>query len=206
MQALPSTVSDPLGGFAFEGLPGGTWSVHARAPDGSEAIVNDVAAGSADLLVRLHRPSGIDATLVGYDAPPAAIYARLLSRKGGLIPGQMGNSTFHISLAAGVYIVSAMNATEGDVQRVEVAEGETTQVTMTSHGHARVVGTVVDYATGAPVPDLVWSTSQPRCSSARVTPSASTQWSWLPSTAKAGASKPPRSSEMSGSDLFEYVR
>ena len=33
--ALPRAVSDAQGFFAFEPLPGGPWTVHARAPDGA---------------------------------------------------------------------------------------------------------------------------------------------------------------------------
>ncbi len=153
--ALPRAVSDAQGVFAFEPLPGGPWTVHARAPDGAEAIVPNLATGGADVLITLRLPAGIEGTLDGYEEPPAAIYARPLPVLDRLVQGHLNGSTFRLVLPAGTYLVSAMNAHEGDVRRVEVKEGETTKVKLQSHGRARLTGSVVDYATGAPVAGLI---------------------------------------------------
>lgn len=153
--ALPRAVSDAQGVFAFEPLPGGPWTVHARAPDGAEAIVPDLPTGGRGVLLTLRAPAGIEGTLEGYEEPPAAIYARPLPGLDRLVQGHVNGTRFRLVLPAGTYLVSAMNAHEGDVQPVEVKEGETTKVKLQSHGRARLTGSVVDYATGSPVAGLI---------------------------------------------------
>ncbi|MDP3153588.1 MAG: sigma-70 family RNA polymerase sigma factor [Archangium sp.] len=153
---LPSAISDAQGGFTLDALTSGPWALQARAPDGSEAVVNGVAAGSKEVVVTLRPAGGIEGTLVGYEAPPA-IYARSIDTL-RMIPGQVDGARFHLKLPAGSYLVSAMNVAEGDVQRVEVREGAITKVTMTSHGKAVITGRVTDHLTHAPIPDLICQT------------------------------------------------
>ena len=153
---LPSAISDAQGTFTIDALTSGPWALQARSPDGSEAVVRDVAAGAKDVVVTLHPAGGIEGTLVGYEEPPA-IYARSIDAS-RMIPGQVDGAHFHLRLPAGTYLVSAMNVREGDAQKVEVREGALTKVTMTSHGQAVIAGTVTEHLTHAPVSDLICHT------------------------------------------------
>ena len=153
---LPSAISDAQGAFTIDALTSGPWALHARSPDGSEAVVSAVAAGSKDVVVTLRPAGGVEGTLVGFEEPPA-IYARSIDAS-RMIPGQVDGAHFHLKLPAGSYLVSAMNVAEGDAQRVEVREGSLTKVTMNSHGKAVVSGRVTDHITHAPIPDLVCHT------------------------------------------------
>ena len=150
---LPSAISDAQGAFTIDALTSGSWALQARAPDGSEAVVREVTAGSKNVVVNLHPLGGVEGTLVGYEEPPS-IYATNQNTQ-RMIPGQVDGAYFHLTLPAGNYVVSAMNAREGDAQRVEVREGASTQVTMTSHGRAAIVGTVMDHLTHAPIPGFI---------------------------------------------------
>ncbi len=152
-EALPLAISDAQGDFRVDGLTRGSWNLQVRGPGGAETIVPDLVAGTEHVVVTLRPASGIEGTLVGYeDSPP--VYARPLDAS-RLMPGQVDGAHFRLALPAGTWVVSAMNAREGDVQRVEVRDGAFTRVTMTSRGQAVVTGSVVEHLTHAPVPDLV---------------------------------------------------
>lgn len=149
---LPSASTDAQGAFTVEPLTSGTWALQARTPEGAEAIAPAVAAGSKDVVITVRPPGIIEGTLVGYESPPV-IYAADLAAH-GFVPGLVEGSTFKLTLRAGTYLVTAMNAKEGDAKRLEVKEGVTTKVTMTSHGHGVLSGLVVEHVSRAPVPDL----------------------------------------------------
>lgn len=149
----PTTVSDERGQFTFEGLTGGTWAVQARSADGRENTALDVQAGTKDLVITLKAASGIEGTLVDFAEPPV-VYA-MMSRQSRFVGGQVTGSTFRVTVPAGTYTVSAMNASEGEVKEVVVKEGQWTKVTMTSRGSGVVTGTVVDHVTRAPLNDFV---------------------------------------------------
>lgn len=149
---LPSSSTDAQGAFSVEPLTSGTWALQARTPEGAEAIAPAVAAGSKDVVITVRPPGIIEGTLVGYESPPV-IYATDLAAN-GFVPGLVEGSTFKLTLRAGAYLVTAMNTKEGDAKRVELKEGVTTKVTMTSHGHGVLSGLVVEHVSRAPVPDL----------------------------------------------------
>lgn len=153
---LPTAVTDAQGAFTVEALTSGTWALQARSPEGAEATVNGIAAGAKDVVVTVRPPGGIEGTLVGYEEVPV-VYARSVGQA-KFQPAQVEGSTFRVQLAAGTYLVTAMNLHEGDAQRVEVREGEMTKVTMTSHGRGTIHGSVVEHTTRAPVPNLVCHT------------------------------------------------
>lgn len=149
---LPSALTDAQGAFSIEPLTSGTWALQARAGEGAEAIAPAVTAGSKDVIITVHPPGIIEGTLVGYENPPV-VYAADVNAQ-GFVPGLVEGSTFRLSLHAGSYLVTAMNAKEGDAKRLEVKEGVTQKVTMTSHGHGILSGLVVEHGNRAPVPDL----------------------------------------------------
>lgn len=149
----PTAVSDDRGNFTFEGLTSGNWAVQARAADGAENTITDVQAGAKNVVITLKAPSGIEGTLVDFEEPPV-VYAAVFHQS-RFVGGQVSGNTFRVTVPEGVYVLSVMNAAEGDVKRVEVKEGQWTKVTMTSHGRAVVTGTVIDHRTRAPLNDFV---------------------------------------------------
>lgn len=149
---LQTAVADAQGAFLLEPLTRGTWALQARTPDGVEAVEPQVAAGQQDVLITVRPPGGIEGTLVGFEVAPV-VYTRDLGGQ-GFAPALVEGNTFKASLTAGTYLVTAMNTKEGDAQRVEVKEGVMSRVTMTSHGHGVLEGTVVDHLTRRPMPGL----------------------------------------------------
>lgn len=149
----PSTVSDGQGNFTFEGLTSGNWAIQARGADGAESTVTDLQAGAKNVTITLKAPSGIEGTLVDFEEPPV-VYAAV-SHQSRFVGGQVTGNTFRVTVPQGKYVLSAMNAAEGDVKLVEVKEGQWTKVTMTSHGRGVVTGTVIDHRTRAPLNDFV---------------------------------------------------
>lgn len=154
--ALPTALADAQGAFTVEALPSGSWALQARTPEGAEAIAPAVAAGAKDVVITVRPPGGVEGRLVGYEEPPV-VYARSVTQ-GRFQPAQVEGTTFRVQLAAGTYVVTAMNLHEGDAQRVEVREGTMSKVTMTSHGRGSLTGSVVEHTTRAPIPNLVCHT------------------------------------------------
>lgn len=150
---LPSAISDAQGAFVLEALTSGTWALQARTPEAAEAIAPAIAAGSKEVLITVHPAGTVEGTLVGFENPPV-IYASDIPAQ-GYVSGQVEGASFRLSLHAGSYLLTAMNTQEGDAQRIEVKEGATTKVTMTSHGHGVLSGQVVDHVSRAPVADQV---------------------------------------------------
>lgn len=150
---LPSAMSDAQGAFVIEQLTSGTWALQARTAEGAESIAPAVTAGSKDALITVHPPGHIEGTLIGYANPPV-VYAAEIGAQ-GFVPGLVEGSTFKLSLHGGSYLVTAMNTKEGEAKRVEVKEGVTTKVTMTSQGHGVLSGQVVDHLSRAPIPGIV---------------------------------------------------
>ena len=104
----------------------------------------------------MHPTGNVEGALAGFEEPPVVL-ARDLSAS-QLTPGLVEGSTFRLSLPAGSYLVTAMNTKEGDAQRVEVKEGATTKVTMTSHGHGILAGQVLEHVSRQPVAGMVCHT------------------------------------------------
>ena len=154
--SLPSALSDAQGAFTIEALTSGTWALQARTPEGAEAIVDGLAAGAKDVVITVRPPGGIEGTLSGYEETPV-VYARAVGQP-KFFPAQVDGSTFRIQLAAGTWVVTAMNLHEGDAQKVEVQEGVMAKVAMTSHGRGTIVGSVVEHTTRAPIPNLICHT------------------------------------------------
>lgn len=148
---LPSALTDGDGAFSLTGLAAGTYGLEARAPDGSDGVVTGIAAGATGVKVTVLRAGAIDGTLVGFGAEPVVYAQRAGDQR--FVGAQVDGQTFHVGgLGPGAYTVTAQTQTEGDATRVDLAPGATTQVTLTSHGHATITGTVVAFGSGTPVP------------------------------------------------------
>lgn len=152
---LPSVRADQSGSFVITDLARGTYTVHAHAGDGSDVQIPNVAAGTAELQVRLDRPAMIDGTLSGFTTMPR-VHARQITAD-----LQLGNDAimegnhYTISgLAPGRYIVEALGDNENDGQTVDLKAGAVLHVDLKSRGKGTVVGTVLEFGTTNPVPQM----------------------------------------------------
>ncbi len=151
---LPHTVSSVDGTFTLDGLAAGSYAVRARGADDREAIASPVDAGARDVVLRLHALAAIDVRLIGFAGTPAveAENARGDFQKyPGVVAGDRARIT---GLPAGRYLVTAHTAEELDAAPVVVADGALAEVALTSHGSGRLVATVREFTTGAPVADM----------------------------------------------------
>jgi hypothetical protein len=128
--------------------------LRARAADGSETEVRDVAAGGEPVSIKLARAGAIEGTLVGFSRPPDVF--TLQNTPGGkltraLVDGQRFST---IGLAPGRYTIEAQGGAEVDAQAVEIRPGETAKVTLRNRGAGSVEGTVSDLETHAPLAGL----------------------------------------------------
>ena len=149
---LPRTFTAADGTFTIAELSPGTYALQARAPDGGEGTVTNIAAGTTSATIDVVRAGGIAGTLAGYAAPPA-IHARLIDGTYRMIPATVdGTSAFRITgLRPGRYLIGAQTSAEGDAQVAEVRAGMTTQLAMVAKGHGVIDGRVLDFRTGAPI-------------------------------------------------------
>jgi hypothetical protein len=148
----PSTTSSGDGHFSIDDLDAGSFVLQARAGDGSEAIVRNIAAGNKSVVIKLAHPGGIDGTLVGFASPPSVRAQRQLP--GAFMPAIFatveGNGFQLRGLNPGTYQLAA-SGSDSDAAMVDVAPGQIATVTLKSRGTARIRGRVVDWASGAPV-------------------------------------------------------
>jgi RNA polymerase sigma-70 factor (ECF subfamily) len=150
----PSTMSDADGRFEIGDLARGAYMLRARAADGSETEVRDVAAGSESITVTLSRAGAIEGTLVGFSKSPDMF--ALLNVPGGKLTRLLvdGARFSKLGLAPGRYTIEAQTGAEVDAQSVEVRPGETAKLTLRNRGAGTVEGTVTDFATHAPLAGL----------------------------------------------------
>ncbi len=150
-QRLPSTATDADGSFTLRDLPPGIYAVKARSPDGGEAFVTGIAAGTAGVTIKLTRPGSLEGTLAGFVQPPS-ISATPWNQRIEYFPGTVQGTRFTITgLRPGRYIVNAQNMTEGDAKIVEVRAGEKASVTLLAKGRGQFLGSVIDYKTRKPL-------------------------------------------------------
>lgn len=149
---VPTIFTDPSGAFEIRDLVPGTYSLHARAPDGAETAQDGVAAPSDSVELRLAPLGGIDGEVEGFDAPPMIwAFATIGSTPTSVEPTIDGNKFHFVALAPAQYVVKARSADESAEEIVVVAAGRTAHVTLTSRARGRIEGTVTDLATKAPI-------------------------------------------------------
>jgi len=129
--------------------------LQAHAGDGSEEILRGIAAGQKNVTIKVHRAGGIEGTLVGFASAPSVQAIRQLP--GVFQPpvfATVDAAAFHLrSLSPGRYQVAAVGA-DTDAQMVDVAAGQTVNITLKSRGIARIIGKIVNWATHEPAPGL----------------------------------------------------
>jgi PDZ domain-containing protein/carboxypeptidase family protein len=148
----PSVRADGNGGFEIPNLTRGTYVVHAHAADSSEVEVSGVAAGTANLELRLVKPGSIEGTVVGFSQRPQInalqITANLAVGNNAILDGDH----FTIpGLTPGKYRVDARAGTEADGATVDVKAGAVSKITLTSRGRGTVDGRVLEFGTKAPI-------------------------------------------------------
>lgn len=131
--------TDAAGAFAFHDLPAGRFTVTATTPHGKESADN-VAVGTANLVLQIAAPGSIDGTLVGFREVPDVVARRDGGTGAGYRALVTGSSFTIRDVPPGGYVVSA-----GDMQQhVELAAGGRATVTLSLLAPGAVTGTVVD--------------------------------------------------------------
>jgi RNA polymerase sigma factor (sigma-70 family) len=149
----PSAISAVDGGYAIADLDAGRYTLDARGGDGSEAHVENVAAGASGVVIKLRASGGIDGTLVGFATPPS-VSAWPAQPNTWPVYATVSGTTFQLrGLAPGSYTVSTAG-NGGAAESVQVQSGQNVAVTLRNRGSASVSGRVYDWRTGAGVPGL----------------------------------------------------
>jgi hypothetical protein len=147
--AHPSGISGGDGSFSIGDLDSATYTLRARAGDGSEGIVRGVSAGQKGVVVALQRAGAIDGTLVGFSSQPAVRATRQVGMSLTTVYATVDGATFHFAgLSPGTYQVAAIGS-ETDVKSVNVVAGQAATVTLQSRATTTIHGHVFDFASGA---------------------------------------------------------
>jgi hypothetical protein len=145
--------TDQRGRFSIDVAANHSWTVSARGPDGSQGSRSGVSSGGTETEIRVRAGGLIVGQLLGFTVQPI-LYAVVSGDDERALLGQVDRGSFRIPVPAGLVMVTAMSASEGASQRVDVAPGTTTSLTLTASGSARVSGTVTEHGTNAPVPGM----------------------------------------------------
>jgi hypothetical protein len=136
---VPPVSTDAAGAFAFHDLPAGPFTVTATTPHGNESADN-VAVGTANLVLQIAAPGTIEGTLVGFREVPDVV-ARRDGGTDATYRALLTGSSFTIrAVPPGEYVVSA-----GEMQQhVTLAAGGRATVTLRLLAPGTVTGTVLD--------------------------------------------------------------
>lgn len=149
----PNAISRTDGSFTLADLDAGSFTLEARAGDGSKATIPNVVAGTSNVAIELQSPGGIDGTLAGFARRPSVAVLRL---EGGAWTvrnfATVDANSFHVrGLETGAYTVTTVGQDGGDAETVEVHAGQNATVTLRNRGTATVKGRVYEWKSGAPV-------------------------------------------------------
>ena len=148
----PTIFTDANGGFEIRNLVPGTYSLHARAPDGAETEHDGVSAPGDEIALQLAPLGSIDGELEGFAAPPMIwAVATIGSRTTSVEPVVDGSHFEFVGVAPARYVVMARTSADSAEQVVVVAPGGTAHVTLTGHSRGRIEGTVTELATKSPI-------------------------------------------------------
>jgi hypothetical protein len=136
---VPPVSTDAAGAFAFRDLPAGPFTVTATTPHGNESADN-VAVGTANLVLQIAAPGTIEGTLVGFRAVPD-VSARRDAGTDATYRASVSGTSFAIrDVPPGEYVVSAGPMEE----HVTLAAGGRATVTLRMRAPGSVTGTVLD--------------------------------------------------------------
>jgi RNA polymerase sigma factor (sigma-70 family) len=172
IMATDSAIAGPDGRFSIEGLGGGVYRLWASRPGYPDAVVEEVAAGRTDLVIRLEAPAAVAGTVVDQAGRPVSLYTIAIAQaprpgesraqrfrrtdEGTLppLPVHDPSGAFAIDgLAAGAYELK-VTTPAGSVanQGVALGVGETkVGVRVVVEVGARIAGRVVEVDSGAPI-------------------------------------------------------
>jgi len=158
---LPSVRADVSGAFTPGDLPPGGYALPAPPRDRSEGQGPRHAPGPAGVELRLVRPGSVEGTLVGFTTEPRVharqITAQLSIGNEAVVEGNRFSIT---GLTPGRYVVEALGNEGSDGLSVTVKAGTVTTVVLTSKAKGSLAGTVVDFASGAPLPGMSCAAAQ----------------------------------------------
>lgn len=149
VSAAPATVTDVAGRFTIDGIVAGETFLLATSADGGESISPALQSGARDVVLTVPRSGSIEVTVVGFGSTPRVI----VSDRGSADRDRIADgarTVFH-GLGAGSYAVSVVQATGGDLRKVDVRPGEVARVELVNHGTARLEATLVELGTNAPM-------------------------------------------------------
>ena len=147
----PSAITGGDGSFAISDLDAASYTLRARAGDGSEGLVRGIAAGQKGVVVTLQRAGAIAGTLVGFSSEPAVRAVRRVGMSITTVYATVEGTSFRFAgLSPGSYQVAAAGS-EVDARSVDVAAGQTASVTLQSRGTGTIHGRVLDWKSGAGV-------------------------------------------------------
>jgi hypothetical protein len=166
------SVSGPDGAFVIEALKKGTYTLWASSPDTAEAQRTGVASGTKDVRIQLGRAASLAGVFVSADGKPVPSYTlvavppgkdpaqlrmmRAVDEGGALVVNDARGAFQVARLTAGRYNLMA-SAADGKAARMEVnvSEGEKKQgLRLVAEQGITVSGRVIEYESGAPLPDL----------------------------------------------------
>jgi hypothetical protein len=155
--AVAKTRTSGDGAFTLPSLVSGSYVVRARTSGGAMTEVSNVRAGDNDLVIRFPDTGTIEGTLVGFaEKPDVEAYPGNGKRYRAVVT----EGRFMIrDLPAATYVVRAAARAEGETATIEVKGGQTSRLTLTSEGRAKVTGTALDFRTRAPISGVAcyWS-------------------------------------------------
>jgi protocatechuate 3,4-dioxygenase beta subunit len=144
-----SSNTDVTGAFTIRELQMGFYVLRATSARG-DVLVNDIAAGSTDVVIRIPEPAGIAGTLEGFRVPPEVFVLRS-DRDSSLYRGNVRGTAFEIdAIPPGVYDLTATSADGFDSTRLTVAEGTVSNVVLHRHAYGSISGRVLDADTRQP--------------------------------------------------------
>jgi hypothetical protein len=156
----PSATTDESGVFTIRDLPAGSYSLRARAATVSKRIDN-IAAGTKGVEIRLPALGTIDGTIAGFAKPPVVTAAGeedVEYMMATPLRAVVSGTHYTISnVPAGKYRITAQS--DDGYARADATVGAgKTMVPLENKGFGRVEGRVINESTKAPVADLRCST------------------------------------------------
>ncbi|HEY1584650.1 MAG TPA: carboxypeptidase-like regulatory domain-containing protein, partial [Polyangia bacterium] len=146
--AHPSAIAGSDGSWSVADLDSGSYTLRARAGDGSEGLARGIAAGQKNVVITLQAAGAINGTLAGFSSPPAVRAVRQLGMSLTIVYATVDGASFRfVGLSPGSYQVEALGA-EADAKSVEVVAGQTATVALQSRGSTTLRGHAVDWLSG----------------------------------------------------------
>jgi hypothetical protein len=147
---MASSTTDVAGAFTLRDLPKGSYMLRATTARG-DVSVDDIAAGRADVVIRIPDPAGIEGTLEGFGLQPE-VYAVRKDGEPGVYRASLHGASFTIDgIPPGTYEVNARCPTGFDSARLAVAEGARSRIALHRQTYGSISGRVIEAETHQPL-------------------------------------------------------